>query len=62
MDDVKGSFYEELEGVFEKFPKYHKKISSGGFNVQVGKVRFLTGAKNFSLHSLQTETGVHPVS
>jgi hypothetical protein len=25
-DDVKGSFYEELERVFDKFPKYHKKI------------------------------------
>jgi hypothetical protein len=26
MDDVKDSFYEELERVFDKFPKYHVKI------------------------------------
>jgi hypothetical protein len=25
-DDVKESFYEELERVFDKFPKYHTKI------------------------------------
>jgi hypothetical protein len=25
-DDMKDSFYEELEHVFEKFPKYHLKI------------------------------------
>jgi hypothetical protein len=24
--DVKDSFYEELESVFDKFPKYHMKI------------------------------------
>jgi hypothetical protein len=26
-DDVKDSFYEELESVFDKFPKYHTTIS-----------------------------------
>jgi hypothetical protein len=26
IDNVKNSFYEELEHVFDKFPKYHKKI------------------------------------
>jgi hypothetical protein len=26
IDDVKDSFYEELEHVFDKFPKYHMKI------------------------------------
>jgi hypothetical protein len=25
-DDVKDSFFEELERVFDKFPKYHMKI------------------------------------
>jgi hypothetical protein len=25
-DDVKDSFYEELERLFDKFPKYHTKI------------------------------------
>jgi hypothetical protein len=29
-DDVKDSFYEELERVFDKFPKYHMKILFAG--------------------------------
>jgi exonuclease III len=35
--DVKGSFYEELECVFNKFPKYHMKILLGDFNAKVEK-------------------------
>jgi hypothetical protein len=27
IDDIKGRFYEELEQVFDKFPRYHMKIS-----------------------------------
>jgi hypothetical protein len=34
---VKDSFYEELERVFDKFPKYHMKILLGDFNAKVGK-------------------------
>jgi hypothetical protein len=36
-DDVKDSFYKELEHVFDKFPKYHMKILLGDFNAKVGK-------------------------
>jgi hypothetical protein len=36
IDDVKGSFYEELERVFNKFPKYHMKILLD-FNAKVGR-------------------------
>jgi exonuclease III len=32
---VKDSFYEELERVFDKFPKYHIKILLGDFNAKV---------------------------
>jgi hypothetical protein len=32
IDDVKGSFYEELECIFDKFPKYHMKILLGDLN------------------------------
>jgi hypothetical protein len=39
-DDVKNSFYEELEHVFDKFPKYHTKILLGDFNAKVGRVCF----------------------
>jgi hypothetical protein len=31
-DESTDSFYEELERVFDHFPKYHKKILLGGFN------------------------------
>jgi hypothetical protein len=35
-DELKDSFYEELELVFDKFPKYHMKILIGDFNAKVG--------------------------
>jgi hypothetical protein len=36
-DDVKDSFYEESQGVFDKFPKHHINILLGDFNAIVGK-------------------------
>jgi exonuclease III len=36
-DDVKDSFYEELERVFDKFPRYHTKILLGDLNAKVGR-------------------------
>jgi hypothetical protein len=36
-DDVKNSFCEELERVFDNFPKYHMKILLGNFNAKVGR-------------------------
>jgi exonuclease III len=35
-DNMKDSFYEELERVFDKFLKYHIKILLGDFNAKVG--------------------------
>jgi exonuclease III len=35
--DVKNSFYEKFEGVFENLSKYHKKILLGDFNAKVGR-------------------------
>jgi hypothetical protein len=32
IDDIKDRFYEELEQVFDKFPKCHMKILLGDFN------------------------------
>jgi hypothetical protein len=40
IDDVKYSFYEELERVFNKFPKYRMKILLGDFNAKVGICAF----------------------
>jgi len=36
-DESKESFYEELEQVFDNFPKYHMKILLGDFNANVGR-------------------------
>jgi hypothetical protein len=39
-DDSKDGFYEELEGVFYHFPKYHMRILLGDFNAKVGERLF----------------------
>ena len=36
-DESKDSFYEELEQVFDHFPKYYTKILLGEFNAKVGR-------------------------
>jgi exonuclease III len=52
-DDVKDSFYEELEHVFNKFPKYHMKILLGDFNATVGREDiFKPTIGNESLHEI----------
>jgi exonuclease III len=33
--DIKDRFYEELEQVFDQFPRYHMKILLGDFNAKV---------------------------
>jgi hydroxypyruvate isomerase len=35
-DDIKNSFYEKLEQVFDQFSKYHMKILLEDFNTKVG--------------------------
>jgi hypothetical protein len=37
IDDIKDRSYEELEQVFNKFPKYHIKNLLGDFNAKVGR-------------------------
>ena len=37
-DDTRDSFYEKLEQVFDRFPKYHRKILLGDFNAKVGRI------------------------
>jgi hypothetical protein len=50
-DDVKDSFYKELEHVLDKFPKYHMKILLGDFNAKVGREDiFKQTIGNESLH------------
>jgi hypothetical protein len=56
-DDVKDSFYEELECVFDKFPKYHMKILLD-FNAKVGREDiFKPTIGNVSLHEISNDNG-----
>jgi transposase len=39
-DESKDSFYEELEQVFDHFPKYHMKMLLKDFNAKLGRDNF----------------------
>jgi hypothetical protein len=54
-DYVKGSFYVELERVFDKLPKYHIKILLD-FNTKVGREAiFKLTIWNESLHEISND-------
>jgi hypothetical protein len=56
---MKDSFYEELESVFDKSPKYHGKIMLWDFNVKVGREDiFKPTIGNESLHEISNDNGV----
>jgi hypothetical protein len=58
-DDVKDSCYEEMERVFDKFPKYHMKILLGDFNAKVDReVIFKPTIGNENLHEINNDNGV----
>jgi hypothetical protein len=58
-DDIKDSFYEELEKIFDKFSRYHMKILLGDFNAKVGrKNMFKPTIGNKSLHEISNDNGV----
>jgi hypothetical protein len=60
---VKNSFYEELEHVFDKFPKYLMKILLGDFNAKVGRKGILKPTVgNESLHEISNDNGVRLVN
>jgi hypothetical protein len=48
--DMKDSFYEELEHVFDKFSKYHTTILLGDFSAYVGKEVFLNEQLGIQLY------------
>jgi hypothetical protein len=61
-DNVNDSFYEELERVFDNFPKYHMKILFGDFNTKVGREDFFKPTmENESLHEISNDNGVRLV-
>jgi hypothetical protein len=62
-DDVKDSFYEELESVFDKFPKYKRKILLREFNAKVDRADFLKPTHwNGSLQEISNDTGIRVVT
>jgi hypothetical protein len=63
IDDIKERSYEELEHVFDKFPKYHIKILLGDFNAKVGREDiFKPMIGNESLHKISNDNGVRVVN
>jgi len=62
-DEAKDSFYEELEKVFDHFPKYHMKILLGDYNAKVGKENiFKPTIGNESLHQHSNDNGARIVT
>jgi hypothetical protein len=63
IDDIKDSFYDELERVFDKFPKYHMKILLGDFSAKVGReVIFKPTIGNESLYEISNDNGIRAVN
>jgi len=62
-EESKDSFYEELEQVFEHFPKYYMKILLGDFNAKVGRENiFKPTIGQESLHQDSNDNGVRLVN
>jgi len=61
--ESKGSFYEELEQMFDHFPKYHMKMLLGNFNAKAGKENiFKPTIGQESLHQDSKDNGVRLVT
>ena len=62
-DNSKDSFYDELEQVFDHFPKSHVKILLGDFNTKLGwEDIFKPTTGNGSLHQDSNDNGVRVVN
>jgi endonuclease/exonuclease/phosphatase family metal-dependent hydrolase len=62
-DDIKDSFYEELEQIFDQFLRYHMKILMGDFNAKVGREDiFKPVIGNESLREASNDNGVRVVN
>jgi hypothetical protein len=60
IDDIKERFYEELEHVFDKFPKYHILLD---FNAEVSREDiFKPTVGNESLHEISNDNGIRVVN
>jgi len=62
-DESKESFYEELELLFDHFPKYHMKMLLGDFNAKVEREHiFKPAIGQESLHQDSNDNGVRLVN
>jgi hypothetical protein len=62
-DDVKDSSCEELEHIFDKFPKYHMKILLGDLNAKVGREGICKPTiVNESFHEISNDNEVRIVN
>ena len=62
-EDLNNIFYEELEEVFDHFPKYHMKLLLGEFNAKLGRediFKPIIGRE--SLHQDSNDNGVRIVN
>jgi hypothetical protein len=57
-DYVKGSFYEELERIFDKLSKYHENFVSKFYCQSRQRSHFKLTAGNESLHEISNDNGV----
>jgi hypothetical protein len=56
IEDMKDSFYKELEHVFDKFPKHQTRILLGDFDARVGRKNiFKPTIGNVSLHEISND-------
>jgi hypothetical protein len=63
IDDMKDSFYEALEHVLNKFPKYHMKFLLGNLSAKVGREDILKPTiGNESLHEMSNDNGIRVVN
>jgi hypothetical protein len=63
IDDVKDSFYKEMECDFDRSLKYHKQMLLGGFNAKMGREDiFKLTTWNESLHEINSDNGVRIVN
>ena len=58
-DDIKNSFYEEIERLFDQLPVYHMKILLGDFKAKVGGENiFQPTIGNESVHPESNDNGI----
>jgi exonuclease III len=62
-DDIKDSFYEELEQLLDHFPRYHMKILLGDFNAKIRREDiFKPIIGNESLHEASDDNRVRVIN